>query len=158
MIKQSYEMELERNGICLSTTSGWSMFPLLRDRRDTIVLAPVKGELKKYDLPLYKRPDGTYVLHRILEVRPEGFVLCGDHQLFMEFPVKRDWIVGVVTGIYRDEHFIDVKKSRGYRMYVLVWCSSMKARSIFLKIMSVWNRFRRIFHSENTTRQKPEEK
>lgn len=157
MIKQSYEEELERTGMCLSTTSGWSMFPLLRDRRDTVVLTPVKGALKRYDLPLYKRPDGTYVLHRILEVRQDGYVLCGDHQLFREFQVKQDWIVGIVTGIYRDEHYIDLK-SRGYRLYVQIWCRSLKVRSALLKIISVRNRFRRIYRRENKTGQKSDKK
>lgn len=34
---------LEEKGIFISTTVGVSMFPMLRNRRDTIVIEPVKG-------------------------------------------------------------------------------------------------------------------
>lgn len=134
MIERSYEEELKKNGICMSTTSGWSMYPLLRDRRDTVVLAPVNKGLKKYDLPLYRRPDGTYVLHRILGIRPEGYVLCGDHQWRTEFPVPQEWLIGVVTGIYRDEKYVDMQ-GKGYRLYVRLWCSSLWLRKILLRVL-----------------------
>ena len=50
----SIEEGLKKNGYHASTTSGYSMYPLLRDRRDNIVVRPCSGRLKKYDVPLYK--------------------------------------------------------------------------------------------------------
>ena len=49
----------------VSTTSGVSMYPMLRNRRDTIIVKPPTAPLKKYDVPLYRRGD-DYVLHRII--------------------------------------------------------------------------------------------
>ena len=46
---------------------GVSMLPMLRQERDTIELSPIVGRLKKYDLPLYQRESGQYVLHRIVK-------------------------------------------------------------------------------------------
>ena len=53
--------------------------PLLREDRDVMIIERVTGRLKKYDVPLYKRPNGQYVLHRILKVRENDYVICGDH-------------------------------------------------------------------------------
>ena len=61
---------LKKTGYHASTTVGYSMYPLLRDRRDNIVVRPCNGRLKKYDVPLYKRGD-EYVLHRIIKVLPD---------------------------------------------------------------------------------------
>ena len=47
---------------------GISMLPMLRQGKDTVTLSPIKEPLKKYDIPLYQRDDGAYVLHRITEV------------------------------------------------------------------------------------------
>lgn len=53
--KLTIEEALESQGFYMSTTVGVSMFPLLRNRRDTILIRPVTEPLKKYDVPLYKR-------------------------------------------------------------------------------------------------------
>lgn len=65
------EEVLASQGVYISTTSGVSMYPMLRDRRDTIIIRPVSGRLKKYEVPLYRRGE-DYVLHRIVKVTPEG--------------------------------------------------------------------------------------
>ena len=54
--KQSgIEEQLKSQGVYVSTTVGWSMWPMLRNRRDRIVVLPVGEEgLKRYDLPLYR--------------------------------------------------------------------------------------------------------
>lgn len=42
---------------------GTSMLPMLRRGIDSVVLSPVTGRLKKYDIPLYIRENGKYILH-----------------------------------------------------------------------------------------------
>lgn len=59
------EDALNEKGVYVSTTSGVSMYPMLRNRRDTIIVKPPTAPLKKYDVPLYRRGD-DYVLHRII--------------------------------------------------------------------------------------------
>ena len=46
---------------------GVSMLPLLRQGRDAVVLSPLPERLRKYDVVLYRRRNGQYVLHRIVE-------------------------------------------------------------------------------------------
>ena len=68
--------------ILFPPTVGDSMEPMLRNRKDTIIIEPVHGRLKRYDLPLYRRPDGKYVLHRILQHRFHAVSnRCGDTSL-----------------------------------------------------------------------------
>lgn len=132
MKNSSLETELKKGNICVQTTVGDSMFPMLRDRRDTVIIEPVKGRLKRYDLPLYRRPNGQYVLHRILKVKPEGYVICGDNRYVKEDSVPEEWILGVVTGFYRNNRFIAVDDWR-YRLYVHVWCDFFLMRVLLLK-------------------------
>ena len=57
MRNTSLEEELRSGKACVSTTVGDSMEPMLRNRKDTIIIEPVHGRLKRYDLPLYRRPE-----------------------------------------------------------------------------------------------------
>ena len=75
--ERTIEEVLKEDGVFVSTTAGMSMYPMLRNRRDTIIVKPYEGRLKKYDIPLYKR-NGTYILHRIVKVLPDSYVICGD--------------------------------------------------------------------------------
>ena len=52
-MKESLHIEevLKEKGIYISTTVGSSMCPMLRSCRDTIIIRPVNGRLKKYDIP-----------------------------------------------------------------------------------------------------------
>ena len=47
---------------------GTSMLPMIRQGVDSVVVSPVSGPLKRYDLPLYQRDNGQYVLHRVVGV------------------------------------------------------------------------------------------
>ena len=44
---------LAREGVYVGTTAGVSMWPLLRHRRDTVVVEPCAGRLRVHDVPLY---------------------------------------------------------------------------------------------------------
>lgn len=81
---------------------GTSMLPLIRQGLDEVVLKSVDGPLKKYDIPFYKRKNGQFVLHRIVDVKKDGYVLCGDNQLDYEYNITDDMIIGVVCTIKRD--------------------------------------------------------
>lgn len=100
----SIEEELERYGRCFRQTSGTSMEPLLHARTSTVVLEPLAGPPKKNDVVLYRRPDGVYVLHRVLKPGPETSLIRGDHCVAVEI-VPNGWIVGVMTGFYNGEAY-----------------------------------------------------
>lgn len=128
----SIEEGLKKNGYHASTTVGYSMYPLLRDRRDNIVVRPCNGRLKKYDVPLYKRGD-EYVLHRIIKVLPDGYVICGDNCIGKEYGIKDENILGVLTEIYRNGKKIDLN-GFGYKFYVRACRFFYPARVAYSKI------------------------
>ena len=130
---------LEEKGIFISTTVGVSMFPMLRNRRDTIVIEPVKGRLKKYDVPLYKRGD-KYVLHRIVKVTAEGYVICGDNCINQEYSVTDEDIIGVLTGFYRDEKKVNMNGLL-YKLYCRVWVVSYPVR---IPAKKIWMKLKRM--------------
>ena len=76
----SFEEIINRDGKLIYTNKGDSMMPLIKEGRDLIIIEKTQGRLKKYDVPLYKRDSGQYVLHRILKVREDDYVICGDNR------------------------------------------------------------------------------
>ena len=94
---------------------GISMWPMLRQGIDTVVISPLPQTLKKYDLPLYRRDDGSYVLHRIVKTG-ETYTCAGDNQKKLESGVRRDQMIALVTGFYRGDKYHSVNEP-GYRLY-----------------------------------------
>lgn len=105
---------------------GVSMLPMLRQGRDAVTLSPVAGPLRKYDIPLYRRDDGAYVLHRIVRAG-QTYTCIGDNQYVLEPGVRQDQIIAVVTSFSRGDREIPVT-SLGYRTYVRLWHWSRPAR------------------------------
>ena len=80
---------------------GGSMKPLLRGGRDSVTVEAPRGRLRKYDLPLYRRENGDFVLHRVLKVLPDGYVVRGDAQSQKE-KINDGQIVAVVSSYTRN--------------------------------------------------------
>ena len=116
MNKSTFEEILARDGQLVYTNVGDSMLPLIREGRDLLVIRQPKGRLKKYDIPLYKRDSGQYVLHRILKVRPDDYVICGDNRWSREVGITDRHIIGVMTAIVRDGKEIPMT-APGLRLY-----------------------------------------
>ena len=129
--KVSFEEELEAKGTILHTNKGVSMMPLLRQNRDVMIISKVDGRLKKYDAPLYKRPNGDYVVHRILRVDKDSYVICGDNCFRREYGITDDQIKGVLTGVIRNGKTISVTDKK-YRLYVHLWCDFFYVRAFIL--------------------------
>ena len=58
---------------------GVSMLPMIRQGKDEVILSPPPPRLKKYDIPLYRRENGKYILHRVVKVG-ESYTCIGDNQ------------------------------------------------------------------------------
>lgn len=105
---------------------GVSMLPMLRQGKDSVVLSPLPEKLEKYDLPLYQRDNGSYVLHRVIGVG-ETYTCMGDNQFRAEQGVRTDQLIGVVTAFYRAERKYSVKHPC-YWLYCRVWYHSRHLR------------------------------
>ena len=111
----SFEEELERSGKIIYRNAGVSMRPLIKQDRDIIIITKPNGRLKKFDIPLYKR-NSQYVLHRIVKVRENDYVILGDNCLRKEYGITDDQIIGVLTSLIRNGKEVDLN-SFGYRFY-----------------------------------------
>lgn len=98
--------------------TGTSMLPLLVQGRDTVTIKKASEKLKVGDLPLYRRKDGSFVLHRIVKVNHDGsYTMCGDNQFLKEYGITDENIIGVVTEIKRKEKTFSVDDKK-YQTYV----------------------------------------
>ncbi len=127
----TFEEALAQNGYLIYTARGISMMPLIRQKRDIIEIRPLTARPEKYDVILYKRR-GRYVLHRILHVLPEGYIIAGDHNTFLEKDVTDDMILGVLTRIIRDGKAV-TPDNFWYKVYVHLWCDCYPLRMKVLK-------------------------
>lgn len=105
---------------------GVSMLPMLRQGVDSVVLSPLPDQLRKYDVPLYQRDNGKYILHRIVAVG-ETYTCIGDNQFDLERGVRQDQMIALVTGFYRGDKFHSVTEP-GYRLYCRFWHYSRPVR------------------------------
>ena len=108
------------------------MLPMLRQGRDCVVISPIKKDIKKYDLPLYKRANGQYVLHRVVS-SGDTFTCIGDNQFEVEKGVSRDQMIGVVTAFCREDREYRTD-SVMYRMYCVLWHHSRTFRKGWRKV------------------------
>ncbi|MBQ8922070.1 MAG: S24/S26 family peptidase [Oscillospiraceae bacterium] len=138
----TFEQELEQNGRLVFTNVGTSMEPLIRQGRDLLIIEKPHGRLKKYDIPLYRRQSGQYVLHRILKVRAQDYVLCGDNRRRKETGITDRQIIGVLTAVVRDGKEIPMTALR-CRMYAHLWCDLFPLRAFILTAKSVPKRLKR---------------
>lgn len=129
----TFEEEIKRTGKLIYTNVGDSMQPLIRQGRDLLIISKAEGRLKKYDVPLYKRDSGQYVLHRILKVREQDYIICGDNRHHREYGITDRHIIGVLTGIVRDGKEISVDDF-GYKLYVHLWCDFFYVRVFILRM------------------------
>lgn len=136
-MSKTMEEVLSEEGRLVTTAIGVSMLPCIRPRRDIIVLERPEGPAGVRDVILYKRRNGSYVLHRIIQVRPDDYVLCGDNQYIPEPGIRNEQVLGILKGFYRGERYIDCEKNRLYRMYVRFWCVSITARKLLLRSLQL---------------------
>lgn len=115
--KTTYKEIIDKQGFYIATPVGSSMLPLIRERIDTVRLEKPNGRCSKYDVIMYQRNNGIYVLHRIIKVKKDSYVLCGDNQSFLEYNVTDDMIIGIMTGFYRGDTYVSVDNPQYIRYY-----------------------------------------
>ncbi len=123
------------------TPMGVSMYPMLRNGVDKVVLSPAPKKLKKYDIPLYRRSNGKYVLHRVVGVG-EKYICIGDNQYKPEKNIEHSQIIAVVTSFTRKgkEYSVD---HHGYKLYCRAWHYTRFLRRV---LKAVKNGFRALIN------------
>lgn len=135
-----------RQGLTVTLpVTGNSMRPLFFHKRDSVVLSACDPySLKRGDVPLYRRDNGLYVLHRIVRVDEDTYTLTGDAQWALEVGLPKKNVLAVMTGFIRKGRAVDCR-CFGYRVYVAVWMCLRPLRPL---IVRVWRCFRRIISKQ----------
>ena len=111
---------------------GTSMLPFLKEGRDTVTLTAPSAKLKKYDLPLYQRKNGKYVLHRVVKVG-ETYTCIGDNQFTLERGIEHGQIIAVCSSFVRKGKKIKASDF-SYRLYAIFWNHSRFIRRILAAV------------------------
>lgn len=137
-MKQTGKLEqcLQELGYAIVPTKGTSMWPLLQEGKSWVqVAARNGGQLHPSDVILYRRSDGTLVLHRIVRIEAPGvYLLCGDHQWKPEERVRDEQILAVAQVFSRNGHVFQ-ENTGWYRLYRKLWNGNMGLRRCCLALL-----------------------
>ncbi len=127
--------------------TGVSMLPLLVQGRDYAVIKRAVGHLNIGDVPLYRRADGRFVLHRVVGFDGENYIMCGDNQFLLEYGIGDGNIIGVVCEFIIDGKTVDTEADEEYIMYKNKYIANIKTRYPARRIRhAAANAVRRIIH------------
>lgn len=116
------------------TVTGGSMTPFLAGGRDRVFLSPVTAPLRKGNVVMYTRPNGQYILHRIVRVREcSVFDIAGDAQTEIECGVRREQIFAKVTSIERKGKRIS-PPSFFWFFFAHIWIRLIPARKKIIRL------------------------
>ena len=111
---------------------GTSMLPLIRQGRDSVTLEKIKKPLGRFDIVLYQRDDGKYILHRIVSVGKTITCIC-DNQFYYEKNLRHDQMLARVSAFSRGDKQYSVN-CLPYRIYCVLWYITRPVRHLFAKV------------------------
>ena len=113
---------------------GSSMFPFLRNEMDEVCLSPLTETPKKMDIVLF-RFNGKHILHRIIDVKDDTYIIQGDGIYMSSEYCKKQDIVGIVTSLHK-AGWKPVSTSSGwYKFFSALWFKFRFCRRYLLAIL-----------------------
>ncbi len=126
---------LSQHGVCVINTSGISMHPLFRSG-DAVNIKARDRRLKKYDVVLYKNPNGGYILHRVIGIKGDVCIIRGDNTFLKEYITEKDILGYMISYIKKGK--VKRADSLGYRLYSRARHYSYPIRRVLRKIKSIF--------------------
>ena len=109
--------------------TGTSMNPLLYQNRDFVKIVKPSLPLTLGDIPLYRRDDGAFVLHRVVGTKENGeYIMCGDNQFILEYGITDKNIIGIAKTLIIDGKEIDVDSDEKYLKHKEKYSKNLKTR------------------------------
>lgn len=124
--------QINQEGYSIIRPKGYSMWPFIKNEKTIAVIRKFNNNVDVYDVIFYKRASGAYVLHRVIDVCIDGFVVCGDSQVNTE-KVMRENVIGVLTELINDNEVVFIRSKKHLRR-VKFWYNHKIIRKIFLKL------------------------
>ncbi len=104
---------------------GTSMCPFFMGDRDTLYLKRPLYPLKRGDIALYQRENGSHIVHRIHHVQKNNkinlYYFLGDNQTWIEGPIPEGKIIGVTSYYMRKSKKIDCTSNWKYNLLWRIW-------------------------------------
>ena len=104
------------------------MQPMLRQGKDSVTLTAPPEKLSRYDIPLYQRKNGQYILHRVVQTG-DTYTCIGDNQYYREEGIDHSQILAVVSAFQRGNREYSVTDCR-YLAYCRFWCWIFPLRKV----------------------------
>lgn len=125
---------VESGGAFPLVVTGHSMTPTMKPQRDKVFLvSPKTRQPKKKEIVLFRREDGTYVLHRIIGGDKAGRLrINGDAQNWTEW-ITPEQIIAVVEAVERNGKKFSCDSAK-YRCYVWFWGFSRPFRPFLFRV------------------------
>ena len=130
---------LEQDGTFRFYPRGTSMYPVIREGKDCVILKAVPEKVKKYEAVLYKRRNGAFVLHRIVDIKDGCFVMRGDNQYVKEYGIAPEQLIGVVYMVQKDKKHHDTC-ALYYRCGIYIWVKTWWIRKPIHRVLSLVKR------------------
>lgn len=125
---------LEQKGEISGLTIGKSMWPLFRSNRDIAIIKKIDSKLKVNDVLLYRKKEtDEFILHRLLKITENGYIIRGDNRYSVERNITDDDIIGVMTSFERNGRHYDCRTSKIYKVYVIYIRVSYPLRMLWHK-------------------------
>lgn len=111
---------------------GNSMWPMLRNEKDSVLLAKPEN-IQKYDVVLFRRCDGRVALHRVIRAEGDTFTTVGDNQYIFEGNVDKSSVIAKAIEFRRGKKNIDEKHIRSFGV---IWVALFPLRRFVRKGLS----------------------
>ena len=82
------------------------------------------------------------MLHRVIKAKKGVYTFCGDNHFELELGVLHSQVLGVCTGYFKYDKFINLKKSFKYKLYKTFWGKCLFTRRILNFIRRLLNKIK----------------
>ena len=135
LTKTDYKNALLKNGVVAFVPKGNSMWPFIKNGKNTVVVKTLTLPINALDVILFERDNGDYVLHRVIKVEENSYITVGDN-----FPhperIQKSQVLGVMDGFYTNEKYTQATDEK-YKKKVKKWYKNglfVKARKGFFAL------------------------
>ena len=93
---------IKENGCFIFYPRGTSMLPTIYPEKDGVELIAADN-IELYDVILYRRNNGQYVMHRVVGIKNGKLTLCGDNQTAYEKGITADMVIAKASRIIKPD-------------------------------------------------------
>lgn len=122
------------------TVTGMSMYPFLRENKDSVELSRRDFQgIHRGDVVFIRRNSGEYILHRVIRKEADCFFMVGDAQQWIEGPVQPYQLIAVATAVWRLNRKISCNSFR-WRFLSLTWLKLLRFRPVIVRTYGFFRR------------------